>query len=207
LDVVRDVAPDFRPPLSGFNGSTGLYAGQQDMFAFLINDSSWVEIEGDNFAPGFFVWNSEVGRRTVGVETFWFQRICANHIVWDAIEVVTYSRKHTANVTGALDQIREIVGRLVAMRDQRKDAFYQAMTSAMTTRLGSSVEEARDALAGRGIPTYLIKDALQTIAERGDSFTLFNVVDAMTRISGRLINAGDRTQLDARVGALLATAA
>ena len=57
------------------------------MFAFLIDDSAWVEIGGEQFAPGFFVWNSEVGRRTIGVETFWFQHVCANHIVWDAIEL------------------------------------------------------------------------------------------------------------------------
>ncbi len=72
------------------------------MFAFMIDNDSWVDIEGEQFAPGFFIWNSEVGRRTVGIETFWFQRICGNHIVWDATEVVSYKRKHTANVSRRL---------------------------------------------------------------------------------------------------------
>jgi hypothetical protein len=65
LDVVRNTADGFGPPPKGFDGATGLYAGQQDMFAFLIDDSAWVDIGGEQFAPGFFVWNSEVGRRTV----------------------------------------------------------------------------------------------------------------------------------------------
>jgi len=69
-EVVRNEAEIFHAPPKGFNGATGFYAGQQDMFAFLIDDSAWVEIGGQRFAPGFFVWNSEVGRRTIGVETF-----------------------------------------------------------------------------------------------------------------------------------------
>ena len=77
------------------------------MFAFGIDPNAWVEIGGENFAPGFFVWNSEVGRRSVGVQTFWYQEICQNHIVWDAIEVVELKRRHIGNVQDALDDVRE----------------------------------------------------------------------------------------------------
>jgi hypothetical protein len=104
LDMVRHRAGDFVLPQKGFNGATGLYAGEQDMFCFLIDPTGWEEIGGESFAPGFFIWNSEVGRRTVGIETFWFQSICSNHIVWDAMEVTTFSRKHTANVHDALPE-------------------------------------------------------------------------------------------------------
>jgi hypothetical protein len=75
LGAVREAAPDFTPPPTGMGGATGLYAGEQDMFAFGIDPNAWVEIGGENFAPGFFVWNSEVGRRSVGVQTFWYQEI------------------------------------------------------------------------------------------------------------------------------------
>jgi len=58
-----------------------LYCGEQDLFAFLIDPTGWVEMgDGEAFAPGFFLWNSEVGRRSVGVQTFWFQAVCANHV-------------------------------------------------------------------------------------------------------------------------------
>ena len=53
--------------------------------------SGWVEIGNQNFAPGFFVWNSEVGKRSVGIQTFWYQSICQNHIVWDAVEVIDFA--------------------------------------------------------------------------------------------------------------------
>src|SRR5262249_45393640 len=74
--LVMEYATDFTPPQKGFNGATGLYAGEQDMFCFLIDPCGWVEIGQEAFAPGFFVWNSEVGRRCVGISTFWFQSLC-----------------------------------------------------------------------------------------------------------------------------------
>ena len=133
LDAVLDCAPGFEPPPKGFNGGTGLYCGEQDMFCFLIDPAAWVEIDGEAFAPGFFLWNSEVGRRSLGVEAFWYQSICSNHIVWDAVEVVEFSRKHTANVHESLAIIRQIIQALVGKRDQRRDSFARVMQGAMTT--------------------------------------------------------------------------
>ena len=72
LDVIREFG-DFQPPQKAATGGTGLYCGEQDIFCFLIDPAGWVEIGEQAFAPGFFVWNSEVGRRTLGIETFWFQ--------------------------------------------------------------------------------------------------------------------------------------
>ena len=140
LEVVRDVATDFQPPQTAFNGGTGLYCGEQDMFCFLIDPTGWVEIDGEEFAPGFFVWNSEVGRRSLGMQSFWFQRICQNHIVWDATNVVEFTRKHTASVREGLNDIRDHIRSLVAKRDSRRDAFAGVLRKAMQTRLGSDSE-------------------------------------------------------------------
>jgi hypothetical protein len=206
LDVVRNAADGFAPPPPGFNGATGLYAGQQDMFAFLIDDSAWVDIGGEQFAPGFFVWNSEVGRRTVGVETFWYQRICSNHIVWDAIEVVSFSRKHTAKVGDAIVEIQRIIERLVMKRDERRDGFAMSIRRAMDTTLGSDAEETAKALAGRSIPSKMVKEAVESVARDSGRFTVFNLVDALTRATRDTRHAGDRIEQDARIGALLSLA-
>ena len=40
------------------------------------------------------------------MQTLWFQAVRQNHIVWDAVEVVDFSRKHTANVYEAVADIR-----------------------------------------------------------------------------------------------------
>ena len=205
LAVVQESAVDFEPPPKGFNGATGLYGGEQDMFCFLIDPAGWTEIGGEAFAPGMFVWNSEVGSRTVGIETFWFQAVCANHIVWDATEVIEFSRKHTANVGEALGEIRQAIQSLVQKRDQRRDAFVKAVQRAMETVLGSDAEEVQKTLGENGIPRALVKEAME-IAETKGRFTIFAMVDALTRIAGKLVNAGDRLQVDQKAAGLLALA-
>lgn len=175
------------------------------MFCFLIDPTGWVEMEGEAFAPGFFVWNSEVGRRSLGLQTFWFQRICQNHLVWDAVQVVEFSRKHTANVRDGLEEIRRHIGTLVAQRDARRDSFAAALEKAMRVRLGSDAEEVMKELARHDIPQHYIKDALE-IARAQGGFTIFALVDALTRLTQRITFAADRAAVDAKVAGLLTLA-
>ena len=51
----------------------------------------------------------------------------------------------------------------------------------------------------------LIKDAME-IARAQNGFTIFALVDALTKLSQKSKYAGDRTELDARIGQLLAMA-
>ncbi len=203
LSIVREYATDFTPPQVARGGGTGLYCGEQDMFVFLIDPTGWAQIEGQAFAPGFFLWNSEVGRRSIGIQTFWFQAVCANHIVWDAVEVVDFSRKHTANVHDSLSQIRQILDRLVAKRDERRDGFVEAIREAMVTSLGNEADDVLANLSKHGISRELGKQALELAKEQG-CFTVFTMVDALTRIAGRTHNAGDRTEMDQKASTLLA---
>lgn len=206
LDVVREIAGDFQPPPAGFNGATGLYGGEQDMFCFLIDPAGWIEIEGEAFAPGFFLWNSEVGCRSVGIETFWFQAICQNHIVWDAVEVVEFSRKHTTNVHEALSEIRQAIRTLVHKRDQRRDGFLKAIRQAMQTTLGDNAEEVQKLLSQNGVARSLAKEAI-TMAQNNGRFTVFAMVDALTRIARTMVNAGERLAVDQKAAQLLTLAA
>ncbi|MCA9168468.1 MAG: hypothetical protein KDB23_12415, partial [Planctomycetales bacterium] len=203
LSVVNEFSDDFTPAPRGFNGATGLYAGEQDMFCFLIDENSRIEIREESFAPGLFVWTSEVGKRSVGISTFWYQHVCSNHIVWDAIDVVECTRKHTANVHRCLNDMRSAIENLIAVRDQRRDAFAKTVDVAMDTRFAESRDEAIAVLRRHGLSADLLDE---THSSR-EYFTVFDIVDAITRVAGRLQNAGDRLLLDARAAALLTLAA
>jgi len=206
LATVQEFATDFCPPQEAVTGGTGLYCGEQDMFCFLIDPTGWAEIDGQAFAPGFFVWNSEVGRRSLGIQSFWFQKVCQNHLVWDAVRVVEFKRKHTANVRDGLNQIRLIIENLIKQRDARRDGFVQVIRNAMATKLGSDADEVAKALLGEGIPSNLAKDALE-IAKQHGGFTIFALVDALTRLTHKVQFAGDRAAMDQKVGALISLAA
>ncbi|MDA0282544.1 MAG: DUF932 domain-containing protein [Planctomycetota bacterium] len=206
LDVVSEFASDFQPPQAGCNDATGLYAGEQDLFAFLIDPTGWTEIEDQAFAPGFFVWNSEVGRRSLGIQTFWFQAVCQNHIVWDAVEVVDFTRKHTANVHDGLNEIRRHIETLVQKRDERRDGFARVMSRAMQETLGSDGDSVIRELTKNGIPRGLAAKAMEIARQQG-RFTIYSLVDAMTRLTQQVKYIGDRTESDHKVAALLSLVA
>ena len=202
LDTVTQYASDFQQPQAAVTGGTGLYCGEQDMFAFLIDPTGWTEINGQAFAPGFFVWNSEVGRRSLGIQTFWFQSICQNHIVWDAVEIVDFTKKHTANVNDGLTEIGRIIERLVQQRDERRDGFFSVMKKAMTERLGNDSEAALKELTKQGFSRKLAAQAVEQAKQAG-ALTVFAVVDALTKLAQTTRYAGERLQADLKAAALL----
>jgi histone H3/H4 len=202
LAVVKEFATDFQPPQKAVTGSTGIYAGEQDLFVFLIDPLGWVDVEGENYAPGFFVWNSEVGRRALGCQTFWFEAVCQNHIVWDATDVTEYTRKHTANVHEGLGEIRAMIEAIVAKRDARKDGFVSVVRKAMQTKLGDDAEETLKELVRNGITRSVAREAI-TIAREKGRFSVWSVVDALTRLSQQSRYAGDRTEADQQAAQLL----
>ncbi|RUL86998.1 DUF932 domain-containing protein [Tautonia sociabilis] len=201
LAVVAEFAVDFQPPPRAYSGGTGLYAGEQDMFAFQIDPAGWAEVEGEAFAPGFFVWNSEVGRRALGVSTFWFQHCCRNHIVWDAVEVTEFTAKHTSRIGDALGEVRRIIEALVRRRDERRDGFVRVVAKAMKERLGEDADEVLDRLQTFGVPRGLGSKAVELA--HGQGFTIFSVVDALTRLAQEIPYAGERTEADQRAARLL----
>ena len=206
LSMIREFATDFQPPQEAFTGGTGLYAGEQDLFVFLIDPLGWVEIEGENYAPGFFVYNSEVGRRALGCQTFWFQAICQNHLVWDATDITEFTRRHTARVNEGLVEIRTMIEAIVAKRDARKDGFVQIVRKAMDAKLGNDAEDAFKELCKNGIARSVAKEAI-TLAQEKGRFTIWSVVDALTRLSQKSQYAGERAEADQKAAQLLSLVA
>jgi histone H3/H4 len=117
--------------------------------------------------------------------------------------VVEFTRKHTGKVGEALGDIRRIVEQLVEKRDARKDGFVAVVRKAMTEKLGDDAEEAMKALTRAGITKSLAKRAIE-VAEGQGRFTIFALVDALTRLARELPNAGDRTDADQKAAGLLA---
>jgi hypothetical protein len=183
-----------------------LYCGEQDMFCFLIDPNGWMEIGSQAFAPGLFLWNSEVGRRSPGIETFWFQAAGQGHIVWDAGEIVDFGRRRTAQGREAVTEIRQVLRELAAKRDQRRDAFARVIQRAMETQLGEDAGAVQAVLAKAGIGRTWAKEAIDLAAAQGP-FTVFAVVEALTKLARRMRNAGERTEVDRQAGKLLSLAA
>ena len=185
-----------RQKAGGRHGGTGLYCGEQDLFCFLIDPTGWAEIDGEAFAPGFFVWNSEVGKRSVGISTFWFQAVCRepHRLGRDRGGRVhpqahgqgrRGARRHPPHRRGARREAGRPQGR-VRRRHQEGDGD----EARRRRRGGDEGAQPRPASRGRS-------PSGPSRSPRGKGrFTIFSVVDALTRIAGELANAGDRTEAD-----------
>ena len=95
---------------------------------------------------------------------------------------------------------------LVEKRDQRRDGFVRVLTRAMSQTLGADAESATKELLKHGIPRNLAHDAIEIARQQG-RFTIFSLVDALTRLTQKDKFVGDRTEADAKVATLLALAA
>jgi len=90
------------------NDNTTLYASDRDMFVFLADEENRIELPGrragrsGSFARGFFVWNSEVGKTTLGAGFFLFDYVCCNRIIWGADQYTEVRIRHTK---GAPDRV------------------------------------------------------------------------------------------------------
>jgi hypothetical protein len=82
--------------------NTTLYAGDRDMFVFLTDEENRIEMpnrrdgKSGALARGFMVYNSEVGSRSFGIETFLFDYVCMNRIIWGAANHQTFRMRHTS---------------------------------------------------------------------------------------------------------------
>src|SRR5205085_2211526 len=89
--------------------NTTLFASDRDMFVFLADEDRRIEVpgrrngSGGSMARGFFVWNSEVGDKTLGLGFFLFDYVCCNRIVWGADQ---YTESRTPPTAGIGDSCR-----------------------------------------------------------------------------------------------------
>ncbi len=75
----------------------------------------------------------------------------------------------------------------------------------METKLGDEADEVAATLTKNGIAKSLATKALEIARQQGGS-TIFALVDALTRLSGQVQFAGDRTEADQKAASLLALA-
>jgi hypothetical protein len=169
----------------------------------VLDPTGWVEVEDQAFAPGMFLWNSEVGRRTVGISTFWTQAVCGKHLIDSSRDAAETEWKHTSKVSEALSGIRRAILMLVGRCDQRKDDFGKIVRRAMAEKLGDDAEEVVKELAKQGFQQRLSREAVRLTLEAGRRFTVFNVVNALTRLAREIPFAGDCTGADEKASQLL----
>jgi hypothetical protein len=189
-----------------------IYAGDRDMFAFLVNEDKRITEPGstEGLARGFFVETSEVGGRAIKFTSFLYRYVCSNHMVWGADGVTTLRFKSDQSPLVQLTQALEAVHKLAessAVNDEK------AIKVAMEWKLGVNKEAVIEEVTEKlrlNVSRRILSNAYDIGAlhesEDGNPRTLWGLANAITRYSQAAETGQARTTIDAQAGILLAAA-
>jgi hypothetical protein len=189
--------------------NTTLYASDRDMFVFLADEENRIEIpnrragQHGSFARGFFVWNSEVGKTTLGAGFFLFDYVCCNRIVWGADQYTEVRIRHTK---GAPDRwLEEVTPVLDEYSRASAKPVVEAITHAQEKRLGDELDTFLANRFGKRMAPAL--KAIHETEEGRPIETLWDVTVAATAHARQLSNNDTRIEIERAAGDLLKLAA
>jgi hypothetical protein len=194
----------WQPAPAAFDGSRGLYLGDRDMFAFLVDNKRRIfeKGPGGGLSRGFFCWNSEVGDSSFGIMTFLYEYVCGNHRVWGAQGIAEAKIIHIGNdqSTKAFEMMRVEVKKYAEASAKDDELKVQRCRHHV---LGADKDAVLDAVFKLKVPVLTKKIAKQAydLAEQrvdwyGSPRTSWGYAGGLTEIARDMPNANDRHALD-----------
>jgi hypothetical protein len=182
---------------------SGLYCSDEDMFVFMVDESH--RLQDGGVARGFFVSNSEVGKMSFRIKTFYYVTVCGNHIVWDVKDVREIRLRHVGDVDDrAFAELEAELIKYANTSTADEDARIEATKH---YRLGANKDEVLDAIFRGGFMSRRQAAEAYQLAEDnpvdGDPKTAWGMAMGTTRLSQAQPTAAARTQLDTAAGNIL----
>jgi hypothetical protein len=192
---------------------TTLYAGSQDVFIFMVDESRPIEIgkapngEPDLLCRGIILWNSEVGRCVFGIMGFLYRYVCANRIIWGAQDIRELRIRHSGRAPERfMEEGLPLLERYVGA-DLAKTVNVLKRAKALT--VGKTDDECMDWLQGRG--GYSKQQAALIMsraeAEEGENRTVWSLVQGATALARTIEYQDQRTDAEEKGSSLLRYAA
>jgi hypothetical protein len=192
------------------NTKPALFRSDRDSFAFFYGDKSPGDDGFGGLRKGIVVFNSEVGAKSFGFQTFYFREMCANFLIWDATGMKARSARHTGAVRGVVREFREDLQEIGAVLTTGElDAFEVARTMRFVPEGPSE----RDQAVQRLVREFRLPEAdamevadLVRAPENPGTFTYWGVANGITSASKSLAYAGDRSDMSEVAGRVLSMA-
>lgn len=216
VDMLRDrfgngtdgafrVPGEFGKAVTIDKSNTTLFASDRDMFVFLADEERRITVpnrrngESGSLARGFFLWNSEVGDKTLGAAFFLFDYVCCNRIVWGADQYQEIRIRHTK---GAPDRwAEEAIPVLTEFARGSALPVQQAIEHAQETRVQNDL----DAFLANRFGKNLVEPikAIHQVEEGRPIETIWDVTVATTAHARSIGNTDRRVELERKAGDLL----
>jgi len=191
--------------------NTTVYGSDHDIWVFLADEDH--RIEGPNrrdgksgsMARGFFLWNSEVGAATLGIDTFLYDYVCCNRIVWGAQDVARIRIRHTSGAPWRW--IEEVAPAIEEYSASSTKSILEAINTAKQKKLGAKdkVIEFLSKRFTRSQAASFVK--IHEEEEHRPIESLWDAATAVTAYARSLPHQDTRVDLERKAGALLDLAA
>lgn len=204
------VPGEFKKKVEVTKENTTLYASDRDMFVFLADEEHRIEIpnrragEAGSLARGFFVWNSEVGKCTLGIATFLFDYVCCNRIVWGATEYKQLTVRHTVSAPDRW--VEEVAPAIEAYANSSTKAVTDVIASARAAKIQTDLDDFLSKQRFTNSQVSAIK-AAHIADEQKPIETLWDAATAVTAYARGIQYQDDRVDLERKAGKILDLAA
>lgn len=184
--------------------NTTLYGGDRDMFVFLADEKNRIEVpnrrdgQAGSLARGFFVWNSEVGSKSIGVAFFLFDFVCMNRIVWG---VQGYTERRMRHTISAPDRWADDITPII---EEYAESSAKPIEDTIAAAQAKKIEKVDTFLANRFGARMVSK--LHETHEREEGRpveTVWDATTAITAIAREMPNQDARVELERKGGELL----
>ncbi len=208
VNVAAENGKNFFNPKDWSGKPSGLYASDHDIFLFMVDGGSVVDVGWDQkgnrdlMHRGFIIWNSEVGASSFGIKMFMFRVVCGNHIIWDAKDVNELLIRHTEGGPArfAADAMPALKGYLEAAAAPVESAIKRAKELAIPI----DSEELCRFCKVRGFTRGETLDAVNAAKlEEGKCDRLWDLVNGFTASARQYAHVDSRLDLEKRAGKLL----
>ena len=203
----------YNPRVDISKDTTTLYASDRDVFLFLVDDLNPIEAgrlpdgSPDLYFRGFYVWNSEVGARTLGMASFYLRAVCQNRNLWgveDFEEITIRHSKYAANRFA-----HEAAPALLNFANSSPAPFVNGIKAARERIVARTDEDRTDFLRRRGFSKAETGKIIDTVlAEEGrPPESIFDFVQGITAVARDKPHQDARLDMEAKAKKLLDRAA
>ena len=199
----------YNPFVNITKDTTTLYASDRDVFMFLVDDTHPIEIgklqdgNPDYVFRGFYVWNSEVGSKTLGISTFLFRAVCQNRNIWGAQDISEVTIRHSKNAPARF--AHEVAPALLEYSNASDKNIIVGIQNAKNTIVARSNEDRLKFLGTQGFSLKQADKIIQRVVneEGHDPRSIWDFVQGISAVARDIGHTDDRITLEKQAGNLL----
>lgn len=196
----------YNPHVEPTTDTTTLFASDRDVWLFLCDDLNPIEVgkladgSPDLIFRGFYVWNSEVGSKSLGVATMYLRGTCCNRILWGVERFQEVTMRHSKFAPDRF--LQNVEPALKAYADASDRRLIEGIKSAQSAILAADDDTAKAYMAKTlEFPVALAARVMETHEkEEGRPIrSVWDMVQGITAVARSELHQDNRIRLE-RVG-------